>query len=86
MGVGQGLVLVLVVVVVSGTELWVVTGAGVLVGVSMGSVEHRVVVVTVRVLVRVTGMVAVWVPEVTSDEVTRNTALDRCHRLGSSRG
>lgn len=63
-----------------------VTGAGVLVGVSMGSVEHRVVVVTVRVLVRVTGMVAVWVPEVTSDEVTRNTALDGCHRLGSSRG
>lgn len=77
--VGQGLVLVLVVVVVSGTELWVVTGTGVLVGVSMGSVEQRVVVVRVTVLVRVTGMVAVWVPEVTSEEVTRNTVLDRFH-------
>ena len=71
--------LVLVVVVVSGTELWVVTGTGVLVGVSMGSVEQRVVVVRVTVLVRVTGMVAVWVPEVTSEEVTRNTVLDQFH-------
>ena len=65
------------VVVVSGTELWVVTGAGVLVGVSTGSVEQRVVVVRVRVLVRVTGMVMVWVPEVISEEVTRIIALDR---------
>ena len=65
------------VVVVSCTELWVVTGGGVLVGVSTGSVEQRVVVVRVRVLVRVTGMVVVWVPEVISEEVTRIIALDR---------
>ena len=65
------------VVVVSCAELWVVTGAGVLVGVSTGSVEQRVVVVRVRVLVRVTGMVVVWVPEVISEEVTRIIALDR---------